>query len=164
MRYRLGQISDPSVVSVLLAEIPRIVVAAPGLQPGSDEQDVSWLQTLPWLALNTFYRNEVALTNSNNNSLYRLPIEPRLSTDSLYAMRNALLCGMGVGMSHPGWSRKTWLRDGLSICFLNGRRRSYPLIWSILMPGIIPPDYLVSCRSCVPLFRALVGVMPRQIT
>ena len=37
---QVGQISDPSVVSVLLAEIPRIVVAAPELQPAAEQQDV----------------------------------------------------------------------------------------------------------------------------
>lgn len=161
---QVGQISDPSVVSVLLAEIPRIVVAAPGLQPGSDEQDVSWLQTLPWLALNTFYRNEVALTNSNNNSLYRLPIEPRLSTDSLYAMRNALLCGMGVGIV-SSWVVEEDLAAGRLIhMFPEWQAPELPINLVYPYAWYYPARLLSFMQIMRTAFQGARGVMPRQIT
>ena len=58
----VGAVDDLSVVAVKLAEIPRIVVAAPALLGGgAPPAQVSELAKLPWLALRTFYRNEITL-------------------------------------------------------------------------------------------------------
>jgi DNA-binding transcriptional LysR family regulator len=54
------------------------------------------LAALPWLALRTFYRNEVQLTHLETGKVERLPISPRFSTDSLYALRSAALLGLGA--------------------------------------------------------------------
>lgn len=91
----VGEVADPSLVAVRLGEIPRIVVAAPALlggQPPPD--DPAALATLPWLALSTFYRDEVRLLNGAQRQV--LPIRPRLATDSLYALRTAALAGAGA--------------------------------------------------------------------
>ncbi len=71
----------------------------PPLQPAE-------LQALPWLALQTFYRNEVALTRRHagrDSEEVRFAIQPRLGTDSLFALRNATLLGLGASIA------STWL-------------------------------------------------------
>jgi DNA-binding transcriptional LysR family regulator len=94
-----GPVTDPSVVAVLLAEVPRIVVAAPELlATHAPLTQIGDLVRLPWLALNSFYRNEVTLTHSVSGENCRFDIAPRLSTDSLYAIRKAALNGVGVAM------------------------------------------------------------------
>lgn len=92
----VGTVEDPAVVAVKMAEIPRIVVAAPSVL-GNDPlpRHASDLAALPWLALRTFYRNDITLQHSSGEQL-RLPLQPRISTDSLFAMRNATLMGLGV--------------------------------------------------------------------
>jgi DNA-binding transcriptional LysR family regulator len=56
----------------------------------------SELAELPWLALRTFYRNEVQLTHRPSGELARVPIRPRMSTDSLYALHSAAVMGLGA--------------------------------------------------------------------
>lgn len=94
----VGAVEDPSVVAVKLAEIPRIVVAAPALLAGGAQpEQVADLASLPWLALRTFYRKEITLRHLSGTE-ERLALQPRMSTDSLYALRSAALLGLGVGV------------------------------------------------------------------
>ena len=109
---QVGAPTDPSVVAILLAEVPRIVVASPDLlarQPPIDQ--VEQLRDLPWLALTSFYRNEVALQKIDDGQPVNLPIAPRLSSDSLYAVRKAALAGMGVALV-SSWVVQEDLADG----------------------------------------------------
>lgn len=102
---QVGEIADPTVVVVPLFPLPRIVVASPTLlgrrkPPRSPEG----LHELPWLALQTFYRDRVELhridgsTDSEGRGTHGFDIRPRLRTDSLYALRSAVLAGLGVGI------------------------------------------------------------------
>ena len=92
----VGAVDDPSVVAVKLAEIPRIVVAAPAVLGGAElPAHAADLATLPWLALRTFYRNEITLRHADGTQR-RLALKPRMVTDSLYALRSAALLGLGV--------------------------------------------------------------------
>ncbi|WP_420995632.1 LysR family transcriptional regulator [Cupriavidus sp. 30B13] len=93
----VGEVSDPAVVAIHLAEVPRIVVAAPSLLAGAappTQPDV--LAALPWLSIRTFYRTEVSLTHAASGETRQLAFRPRVSTDSLYALRSAALLGLGV--------------------------------------------------------------------
>lgn len=109
---QVGTVDDPAVVSVRLAEIPRIVVAAPGVWgDGPPPIDAHALAALPWLALQTFYRDQVVLTHASDRRLHRFAIQPRLSTDSLYALRNATLMGLGVSIV-SAWSVVDELASG----------------------------------------------------
>ncbi len=97
---QVGIIEDPSVVAIRLGEVPRIVVTHPALVgegplPSTTEQ----LQRLPWLALRTYYTDEVVLTCQADGRSHRFAIQPRLSTDSLYALRSAALAGLGACVS-----------------------------------------------------------------
>jgi DNA-binding transcriptional LysR family regulator len=59
-------------------------------------QDPEGLAALPWLALRTFYRDEIVLTHAVTRESRTVPLQPRLSTDSLYALRSAALHGLGA--------------------------------------------------------------------
>lgn len=96
---QVGALSDPAIVAILLAEVPRIVVASPDLLAQHAPIDaVEQLVTLPWLALTSFYRNEIALQRIDDGQPVNMAIAPRLSSDSLYAVRKAALMGMGAAI------------------------------------------------------------------
>ena len=97
---QVGDIDDQSVVAIRLAEVPRIVVAAPALAaqlPATQAPDD--LARLPWLAMRPYYRTEVALSAIAGGAQARFPIAPRMSTDSLYALRTAAVSGVGVAIA-----------------------------------------------------------------
>jgi len=94
---QVGEVTDPGLVAIRLAAVPRIVVAAPEVLNGAPVPTAAGeLAALPWLALRTFYRNEVRLTHLATGKAERVPIAPRFSTDSLYALRSAALLGLGA--------------------------------------------------------------------
>lgn len=121
---RVGSVEDPSVVAIRLAEVPRIVVAAPGLWDSGPPPGADALPALPWLALRTFYQREVVLTRlpgdpaggdaGGDAGRFAFAIRPRLSTDSLYALRNAARAGLGAALV-SAWVVDGDLRDGTLI-------------------------------------------------
>ncbi|CAH2602278.1 LysR family transcriptional regulator [Rhodovastum atsumiense] len=109
---RVGWIEDPSVVAIRLAEVPRIVVAAPGLRGDRPPPaEAAELAGLPWLALTTYYRDEVVLSHAGRGEEQRFPIRPRLGTDSLHALRAAALAGLGAAIV-SAWIVADDLREG----------------------------------------------------
>jgi DNA-binding transcriptional LysR family regulator len=109
---QVGVVEDPTVVALRVADVPRIVVAAPGLWgEGPPPTEAQTLVALPWLALNTFYRNEVTLAHQSDSRVHSFAIRPRLSTDSLYALRNAALLGVGVAIA-SAWAVAADLESG----------------------------------------------------
>lgn len=94
---QVGDPTDPSLVAVRLAEVDRTVVAAPSLLPGGHvPQDPEALAALPWLALRTYYRHDLRLTHAITGETRSVAMQPRVSTDSLYALRSAALHGLGA--------------------------------------------------------------------
>jgi DNA-binding transcriptional LysR family regulator len=108
---RLGSVEDPSMVAVLLAEVPRIVVAAPALVAQQIDLGTETLPSLPWIALNLFYRDTVALTHRTTGESHTLAITPRLSTDSVYTTHQAVLAGFGATLIST-WMVKEDLEQG----------------------------------------------------
>ncbi len=97
---RVGEVGDPSVIALRLAEVPRIAVTSPALLDGRPVPvHASELADLPWLALRTFYRDEVTLTHAETGEAVSFPIRPRMSTDGLQAIRNAALRGLGAAIA-----------------------------------------------------------------
>jgi DNA-binding transcriptional LysR family regulator len=93
---RVGGPLDPSAVALKLSEIPRIVVVAPAHLAGrAPPRTPEELATLDWLAFGTFYRNELPLLGPDGQR-HGLAIRPRLITDSIFALRNAALTGLGA--------------------------------------------------------------------
>ena len=94
---QVGEPNDPAVVAIRLSKVDRFVVASPSLlQGGRVPQAPEELVGLPWLALRTYYRTELTLTHAETGETRRVPIDPRISTDNLYALRSGALLGMGA--------------------------------------------------------------------
>lgn len=105
----VGEVVLPSVVAIRLGEVLRIVVAAPTLAPGGAElARPEPLAGLPWVAFAPYYRHEVRLRRGHDEE-YALAIQPRLITDSLYALRSAALRGVGAAIA-SAWA----VRDDLA--------------------------------------------------
>ncbi|MDQ8020422.1 MAG: LysR family transcriptional regulator [Moraxellaceae bacterium] len=98
---RVGAVTDPSVIAIRIAEVPRIVVASPALLGTRRRpRQPDWLKDIPWLALGPYYRNEIVLHDRHGNT-HTVPMQPRIVTDSLYALRSAALRGVGAAaLSH----------------------------------------------------------------
>jgi DNA-binding transcriptional LysR family regulator len=94
---QVGEPADPSVVAIRVAQVPRIVAAAPALLAGGRvPQDPPALEALPWLALRTYYTSELVLRHELTGQTASVKMRPRMSTDSLYALRSAALEGLGA--------------------------------------------------------------------
>ncbi|MEG1210895.1 MAG: LysR family transcriptional regulator, partial [Leclercia sp.] len=109
---RVGAEIDPATVSVLLAEVPRCIVASPELlsrfAPVDTPDDLS---PLPWVALNTFYREHIELFEDESSQPLRIAISPRLSTDSLYVARKSAMTGLGVAVV-SSWTVEEDIHEG----------------------------------------------------
>ena len=160
---QVGPVEDPAVVAILLAEVPRIVVAAPAVAQALDDRepaDVRGLEALPWLALNPYYRREVALHHQTSGEALRFAIAPRLATDSLYAMRSAALAGLGACIA-SAWAVQDDLRRG-RLLHLAPDWQAVPLPVSLVYPPA--RHYPARLRSFLELMRAampgLTGLRP----
>ena len=150
---RIGVVDEPGLVAIRLAELPRIVVAAPAvLGHGPVPQDPDDLARLPWLALQTFYRQEVVLQHAEQGTVRRFAIRPRLSTDHLHALCNAALAGLGAGIA------STWaVADALA----QGRLVHLAPLWSaapLPISVVHPPGRLQPAR-----IRAFIDVMREHL-
>ncbi|MBA4328960.1 MAG: LysR family transcriptional regulator [Polaromonas sp.] len=95
----VGEVTDPTAVAIRLSQVRRIVIAAPAVTEGLPvPTHPSELAALPWLAMRTFYRDSITLVHSRSGERVQLAIRPRMSTDSLYALRSAACAGLGMGV------------------------------------------------------------------
>ncbi len=109
---QVGDMIEPDVVAIKLAEIPQIVVAAPSLLTGMQAPaHASELTSLPWLALRTVYQTEVLLSHGPSGNTCNVQMRPRMSTDNLYALRSAAIMGAGVTVA-SAWVFKEDLEQG----------------------------------------------------
>ncbi|RUP32470.1 MAG: LysR family transcriptional regulator [Curvibacter sp.] len=96
---RVGSVEDPSLVALKLGQVRRVVVSAPrwleAANPPCHPRD---LAALPWMAVRTFYQDQVLLNQEATGESFSFAIRPRFSTDSLYALRHAALRGLGLGI------------------------------------------------------------------
>jgi len=93
---RVGKLEGDALVARRLFDVKRVVVAAPSLPGAASITRPARLATLPWLAIGTFYRNTVRLESGRAHVSLR--IRPRFVTDSLFALRNAALDGLGAAV------------------------------------------------------------------
>jgi DNA-binding transcriptional LysR family regulator len=109
---QVGEVDDPNLVAVPLFALPRIVIASPALLGRRrPPQTPDGLSELPWLALQTFYRDRVVLHPVDGGAQQAFDIRPRLRTDSLYALRSAALAGLGAAIV-SAWLVADELRAG----------------------------------------------------
>ncbi len=146
----VGAVDDPSVVAVKIAEVPRIVVAAPSVLGDAPlPAHASELAGLPWLAFRTFYRNDITLIHAQGEQ-HRLPIQPRMSTDSLFALRNAALLGLGVCVA-SAWAVADDVAQG-TLLHLTPQWHAAPLPIYLLYP--YAHFYPAKLRRFVEVLRA----------
>jgi DNA-binding transcriptional LysR family regulator len=130
----VGEVHDPSVVAIRVAEVPRIVVAAPSVLAGRPTPThPDDLTRLPWLSLRTFYRNELSLTHVATGEIRTVGFQPRVSTDSLYAIRSVALTGLGVCVG-SSWVLQEELKSG-RLLHLVPQWRAVPLPMYLLYPA-----------------------------
>ncbi|MHA0915260.1 LysR family transcriptional regulator [Kosakonia cowanii] len=114
---RVGAEVDPATVSVLLAEVPRSLVASPALLERFPAIEIpQQLSNLPWVALSTFYQHQITLYAQDDEQV-QVAISPRLFTDSLYAARNTALAGLGVTLI-SSWAVEEDIRSGSLVTLL----------------------------------------------
>jgi len=163
---RVGAEIDPATVSVLLAEVPRSIVASPALlaRYASVEKPED-LSALPWVALNTFYRQHVELFHAGAPQPLRVAISPRLSTDSLYVARKSALTGLGVAVV-SSWTVEDDIREGRLVHLLPDWQPAalpvhlvYP--WSRYYPARLR-RFLEMMREVMPEIAGMRRPEPRQ--
>ena len=100
----VGQPKDQNMVLTQIGEVSRSIIASPELfkhYPVPQHPDD--LAALPWVSLSTFYQSEIELKNELSGELAKIKFNPRLRTDNLYAMKNAVVQGVGIGVG------STWI-------------------------------------------------------
>lgn len=183
---QVGPVLDPSVVAVHIAEVPRIVVAAPQLLQahGGPPAHPRGLRDLPWLALRTYYVREVVLyaegaesgdgRRENGRSgedvhgagadpaPETIAIEPRMRTDSLHALRHAALAGLGTAVV-SAWVVQDDLRSGRLVHLVPGWHASPLPVHLVYPPTRHQPArlraFLEAMRTAIP---SLAGMRARR--
>ncbi|HEX5393110.1 MAG TPA: LysR family transcriptional regulator [Rhodocyclaceae bacterium] len=154
---QVGEISDPSLVEIRLSQVRRIVAAAPSVLAGRPlPQEAEELAALPWIALRTYYRNEVVLTHGEAGVTQRLPIKPVVSTDSLYALRGMAVEGLGACVG-SAWALMDDLASG-RLLHLAPAWQAAPLPISLVYP--YARFYPARLRCFVEIMRV---AMPKLI-
>ena len=129
----VGAINDSSLVAIHLAEVPRILTAAPSLLAQFPPiEHPRQLAALPWLAIPQFYRRQIKLTRRHSDEVCEFNIEPRLSSDSLYALSNAAVEGVGMFLG-SAWLLQEQLSCG-SLQQVLAEWQATPLPVSIVYP------------------------------
>lgn len=150
---QLGEVTDSALVAIKLAEVPRIVVAAPSVLAGAAvPQHAADLARFPWVALRTYYRNEITLQHMETGEEQHIALAPRMSTDSLYALRSAMLLGLGVGVG-SAWVLADDLAAG-NLIQLTPQWQATPLPVSLVYP--YARFYPARLRCFVEIMRAAV--------
>jgi DNA-binding transcriptional LysR family regulator len=102
----VGELNQPALIATQLAEIPRVLVAAPqlakklpkGLDKKPPEEIAELLGAQPWLALLAFYRDGVDLRAAAGEAQMHIAFRPRLGTDSLFALIESARRGLGLAL------------------------------------------------------------------
>lgn len=97
LAIRVGSLSDSSLVARHLAEWSNVICAAPSylrrLPPIDHPQQ---LQGVDWLALNTVAHQSYLNFSGPDGGLCKLRLEPRVAANSMIALRQFTLDGLGV--------------------------------------------------------------------
>ncbi len=160
----VGQVERPDLIMVPLAEVPRVLVAAPevvqqlpkGLDDLAPDALAVALGDQPWLALTTFYRDEVRLRPQGGGDVLPVPIHFRFGTDSLFALIEAARQGLGLAaVSH--WAVMDDLNAGRLVRVLP-RWCAMPLPFSLVFPS--RRHQPARLRAFAALMREVVPAIP----
>lgn len=152
----VGAPEGESIVVRKIFEVARIVVAAPSVvPPGRALTRPAALAALPWLALSPYYRNSVRL-ESDRGTTTSLRIRPRLVTDSLFALRQAVCGGLGAAVMSE-WIVADDIASG-RLQHLVPRWRAQPLPVYVAYPQA--RFYPAKLRSFVEVMRTAFAPVP----
>jgi DNA-binding transcriptional LysR family regulator len=147
---RVGEVTDPSLIAVRLAEVPRTLVAAPPLVAGrATPAHPRDLAALPWLSNPHFYGRQISLRHGRTGETCDVPIQPRLSSDNFNALTHAAIEGLGAALIST-WMVQEHLESGRLVELLPDWHAA-PLPVSVAYPEA--PVYPVRLRLFVDLMR-----------
>jgi DNA-binding transcriptional LysR family regulator len=159
----VGEVTDSSLVAIKLAEVPRIMVAAPEVLAGHRIEHPDDLAALPWLAISLFYRRQVSLVHAHSGERVDVAIQPRLTSDNLHALTNSVLEGLGICIvsswmvaEHVQSGRLVevlpdWRTDSLPVSVIYPYARYYPArlrLFIDLVKEVMPAA--VGAETCPP--------------
>lgn len=129
----VGKITDPSMVVIKLAEVPRMIAVAPSiLKTFPIPKHPRDLIKMPWMAIPNFYLRDITLEHQDSGEVFDFSIKPRLITDNLFALRNAAVAGLGVFIG-SSWMLTEEIKDG-SLVELLPKWQAAPLPVSVAYP------------------------------
>lgn len=102
---RVGAVPDETLVVREIARVERLVVAAPDLAAMHANEP---LERWPWLALGPFEGSRIVLHGDGERAF---AVAPRLATDSIAALLEAVRAGLGAAIL-PLWLVRDALVDG----------------------------------------------------
>lgn len=150
---QVGHLRDVNLVARHLGDIPRILIAAPDFIPASLKlTHPRQLADLPWIALTTFYQNEMEFTHQTTGERVRVEFQTRMRTDNLYAMRNAVRHGIGIAAG-SSWVMQDDLAQGQLLQLLpQWQLSSLPV--SLIYP--YAPFYPAKLRCFIDLMQQVL--------
>lgn len=160
----VGHIARPDLIAVQLAEVPRIVVAAPALAKqlpkrldrSAPEEIAAVLGAMPWLALLAFYREGIELRGQADDARLEIAFRPRLGTDSLFALIESARRGLGLALVSQ-WAVMDDLAQGRLVRLLPSWCAT-PLPISVVYPSRrLQPARL---RAFIQVMREVIPTMP----
>ncbi|MEO1088045.1 MAG: LysR family transcriptional regulator [Acidobacteriota bacterium] len=157
---KIGSVPDETLVVKRVGEVERLVVAdASFWSTSAGEQRRAPSESLPWLVLDPFEGSRIPLRSTTGESLDLQP-RPRLRTNNIIALREAVLRGLGVAIL-PRWFIDSELQSGRLVdCWPSWRAPTLPVHLARL-PGRHQPRRLTlffDCmRSAIP---SLPGISP----
>ncbi len=168
----VGEISQPNLIATQLAEVPRVLVAAPalvrklpkGLDKRPPEEIAALLGAMPWLALLAFYRDGVDLEGLTGEGRMHIAFRPRLGTDSLFALIESARRGLGLALVSQ-WAVMDDIADGRLVRLLPAWCAA-PLPISLVYPSrrLQPARlraFLQVMREVIPTMRGMREVRRR---
>nr|BDT27450.1 LysR family transcriptional regulator [Bacteriovorax sp. HI3] len=109
---KVGNIDDPSLIAIKIFELPRIIVSSPDLIAKIKRPThPSDLQNSPWISFKTHYLDSIELFYAKTNEEITMKIHSRFISDNLFAMREAALMGLGIGVLSK-WIVEKDLQEG----------------------------------------------------
>lgn len=150
---QVGNLRDSNLVARHLGDIPRMLIAAPDfLSAGLSLQHPAQLQELPWVALTTFYQNELEFIHTTSAERIKIEFQTKLRTDNLYAMKNAVLHKIGIAVG-SSWVMQEDLAAGRLVQLLpEWQVSSLPV--NLLYP--YAPFYPAKLRCFIDLMRQVL--------
>ena len=168
----VGEIAQPNLIATQLAEVPRVLVAAPaiarklpkGLDKAAPEEIAAVLAAQPWLALLAFYRDGIELVGAKGDGRVEIPFKPRLGTDSLFALVESARRGLGVALVSQ-WAVMDDLAEGRLVRLLPSWCAT-PLPISLVYPSrrLQPARlraFLQVMREVIPTMRGMREIRRR---